>query len=144
MESVEQIFGNVLRDKEFSYTSWYLKRFINKQVKGSCFESNNNKLNDQKIKPLEWDIKYSLEVDKERKDAWLAYCGQTCEALAAYRQNSCCIKIVDCEKVTNLIYDIREMTTHIPYKGKEVDMTVDLARMLSKCQTNGDLAPLFR
>lgn len=88
---------------------------------------------------------YTLDEFTEMNSVWVAYCGDTIKELNKLRvpnSQQWLVNVEDAGYASNLLWDLVEMTKNVPYKGKDVDMSL-VAHNTSLFCPNGHLLAKF-
>ena len=89
---------------------------------------------------------YTLDEFTEMNSVWVAYCEDTIKELNKLRvpnSQQWLVNVEDAGYASNLIWDLVEMTKNVPYKGKEVDMSLVAYNSLLVCPDSHLLAKFF-
>lgn len=89
---------------------------------------------------------YTLDEFTEMNSVWVAYCKDTINELNKLRvpnSQQWLVNVEDAGYASNLIWDLVEMTKNVPYKGKEVDMSLVAYNSLLVCPDSHLLAKFF-
>ena len=89
---------------------------------------------------------YTLDEFTEMNSVWVAYCKDTINELNKLRvpnSQQWLVNVEDAGYASNLIWDLVEMTKNVPYKGKEVDMSLVAYNSLLACPDSHLLAKFF-
>lgn len=89
---------------------------------------------------------YTLDEFTEMNSVWVAYCKDTINELNKLRvpnSQQWLVNVEDAGYATNLIWDLVEMTKNVPYKGKEVDMSLVAYNSSLVCPDSHLLAKFF-
>ena len=88
---------------------------------------------------------YTLDEFTEMNSVWVAYCEDTIKELNKLRvpnSQQWLVNVEDAGYASNLLWDLVEMTKNVPYKGKDVDMSL-VAHNTSLFCPNGHLLAKF-
>ena len=88
---------------------------------------------------------YTLDEFTEMNTVWVAYCQDTIKELNKLRvpnSQQWLVNVEDAGYASNLLWDLVEMTKNVPYKGKDVDMSL-VAHNTSLFCPNGHLLAKF-
>ena len=89
---------------------------------------------------------YTLDEFTEMNSVWVAYCKDTINELNKLRvpnSQQWLVNVEDAGYASNLIWDLVEMTKNVPYKGKEVDMSLVAYNSSLVCPDSHLLAKFF-
>ena len=89
---------------------------------------------------------YTLDEFTEMNSVWVAYCKDTINELNKLRvpnSQQWLVNVEDAGYASNLIWDLVEMTKNVPYKGKDVDMSLVAYNSLLVCPDSHLLAKFF-
>ena len=89
---------------------------------------------------------YTLDEFTEMNSVWLAYCGDTIKELNKLRvpySKQWLVNVEDAGYALNLIWDLVEMTKNVPYKRKDVDMSLVAYNLCLVCPDTHLLAKFF-